>query len=380
MAERFDIGVIGLGAMGSAALHALARRGQRVVGFERVAPGHEGGSSHGESRIIRLAYFEDPSYVALLRGAYENWRKLEQYPGQILETTGIVEGGHRESELVRRSLACSEEHGLGSIRLTAAELAERFPAFTLPGGWHAAYNASGGILRPERAIECFIGAACTQGAVLRPTGIRELRPIAGSVRLIQDDGSTLEVGAAVVCAGAWMGELFPRLLGPRLAATRQVMAWMAPQEPALVQLGRLPVFILETPDDIVYGFPDLDGAGVKAGSHRRGRLLPTAGAARQDAAPEEADVVRVREALARYLPAAAGEVRQVKTCIYTNTADGDFIIDRHPDCPEIVLASACSGHGFKFASVLGEVLADLAQKQEPKYDLSRFRLARFNGT
>jgi sarcosine oxidase len=184
----------------------------------------------------------------------------------------------------------------------------------------------------------------------------------------------IEAGSVIVSAGAWAGELFPEI-GAHLRLTRQVLAWFAPAQPALVSPARLPVFMLESERDFLYGFPDLAGTGVKAASHLPGRTLAAAGDARQDA--DAADAARIGEMLARYIPAAAGRVRNLKTCIYTHTPDEDFILDVHPLHPRIVLASPCSGHGFKFASVIGEILADLATVGSTSHDISRFRLDRF---
>jgi sarcosine oxidase len=372
----YDVAIVGLGAMGSAALYHLAARGRRVIGIERATPGHIGGSSHGESRIIRMAYFEHPSYVPLLRRAYENWRALEKATGARLMTiTGILEAGIPGAGVVQGSLAAARLHDLPHEMLSARAVAERFPAFTLPDHWEAVYQPDAGLLRPERAIDAHVAAALGLGAEVR-TGsvVRAIQPTAaGGVRLTADDGTAIEAGSAIVSAGAWIGELFPEL-GRHLTLTRQVLGWFDPARPALVTPDRFPVFLLESETDIIYGFPDFAGTGVKAASHLHGRVLSSAGAARQDA--DAKDAGQISHALARYVPAAAGPVRSLKTCIYSNTADQDFILGPHAAFPQIVLASPCSGHGFKFASVIGEILADLATSGTTPHDISRFRLDR----
>jgi sarcosine oxidase len=184
----------------------------------------------------------------------------------------------------------------------------------------------------------------------------------------------IEACAAIVSAGPWIGELFPELAS-RLTLTRQPLAWFEPSRADLVSPDRFPVFLFESETDIVYGFPDFAGTGVKAASHRHGRVLSSAGAASQDA--DAADAAPLADALSRYVPAAAGPVRSLKTCIYTNTTDEDFILDRHAAHPQIVLASPCSGHGFKFSSIVGEILADLATGGATQHDISRLRLSRF---
>ncbi|MDB5396613.1 MAG: N-methyltryptophan oxidase [Rhodospirillales bacterium] len=372
----YDVAVVGLGAMGSAALYHLAVRGQRVIGLERATPGHSGGSSHGESRIIRTAYFEHPSYVPLLRRAYENWLALEWTTGaELMTITGILEAGVPGAAVVQGSLAAARLHDLPHEILSAREVGERFPAFTLPADWEAVFQPDAGFLRPERAIDTYIAAGMTAGAEVRAnTLILSVAPTVGGVRLTTENGAVIDAGSVVVSAGAWIGELFPELKR-HLRLTRQALGWFDPVQPALVTPDRFPVFLFESTDDIVYGFPDFAGTGVKAASHMHGLELPSADAARQDA--NAADAARISDALARFVPAAAGPVRTLKTCIYTNTPDQDFILGPHALFPQIVLASPCSGHGFKFASVIGEILADLAILGATPHDIARFRLDRF---
>jgi sarcosine oxidase len=375
----YDTAVVGLGAMGSAALYHLARRGRRVIGIERETPAHLGGSSHGESRIIRLAYFEHPSYVPLLRRAYENWRALERASGADLMTiTGIIEAGIPGAPVVQGSLQASRLHDLPHEQLTAGQMMDRFPALAFPEDWEGVYQPDAGFLRPEKAIETHLAGAKAAGAEVRlHSVVSDIAPRAGGVRLTLADGTAIEAGAVVISAGAWIGELVPQLR-PNLRLTRQVLGWFSPKKPNAVGPDRLPVFLLQSDDEIVYGFPDFAGTGVKIGSHLAGRALPTAGDARQDADSVDAD--RLSGFLARYMPAAAGPLRDLKTCIYTRTPDEDFILDLHPDHPQIVIASPCSGHGFKFASVIGEILADLATAGETLHDIGRFALARLGGT
>jgi sarcosine oxidase len=379
----YDVAVVGLGAMGSAALYHLAKRGVRVVGFERVRPAHEGGSSHGESRAIRLAYFEHESYVHLLHRAYENWRALERETGtSLLTITGILEAGVPGSPAVQGSRASAVLHHLAQDELTGAEVSARFPAFSLPSDWIAVFQPDGGILNAELACAMHVRAAEAAGAGVRTIGVRDIRASASSVRLETEEGAAIDVGAVIVAGGPWMGELVP-LLRPHLHLTRQVLVWFAPRTPALVRPPRMPVFLLDTGDDNVYGFPDFAGSGVKAASHLPGLTLASPADARQE--PNAADATPVARVLERFMPAAAGPVRAMKTCIYTRirtpradgSVDDDFVIDRHPDHPQIVLASPCSGHGFKFASVIGEILADLATAGTTRFDLGRFRVSRF---
>jgi sarcosine oxidase len=369
----FDVAVLGLGAMGSAALCDLARRGLSVVGLERFAPGHDRGSSHGETRAIRLGYFEHPSYVPLARAAYRKWHELERLTGeQVLTRTGVLEIGRPDSVIVAGSLEASLLHGLEHEVLDRAALAARYPQFTLPPGYHAVFQPDGGYLRPERANALHLDLAAEAGADIRfSTPVTRIEPRPGGVALVTAAG-TIEAARVVVATGAWIGDLVPALASS-LAVTRQVLCWFEPRDPAAVAPDALPVFIVDGEDDIGYGFPDL-GSGFKCASHHACGELGHAEQARQDAGP--GDEMRMRRFLETYLPVAAGPLIRMSTCLYTRTPDEDFVIDLHPDDPRIVVASACSGHGFKFASVIGEVLADLATEGGTAHDISRFAIGR----
>lgn len=374
MTATVDVAVVGLGAMGCAALYELATRGVRALGVEQFEPGHERGSSHGESRAIRLSYFEHPSYVPLLHRAYAKWRALEAECGEtILTVTGILEAGYPGSTVVQGSLLASREHGLAHETLDAAEIARRYPAFRLPETWTAMFQPDGGFLRPERAIANFVSSAKRRGAeVWTRTRVGAIHP--GPVSVVVDtDRGPVEAGQVIVAAGPWIGALAPEL-APHLTLTRQVLGWFKPPNPALVAPDRFPVFVLQTEADNVYGFPDFAGTGLKAASHIKGRVLANPEALRQDG--DEQDEAQIRGGL-RYIPAADGRLTRMQTCIYTRTPDDFFVIDRAAASPRVILASPCSGHGFKFASVVGEIVADLALDGRTPHDISRFRADRF---
>ena len=370
---HYDVAVIGLGAMGSAALCHLARRGVRAVGIERFELGHTRGSSHGETRAIRLGYFEHPSYVPLARAAYENWEALERNSGEtVLTKTGVLEIGKPGSAIVAGSLRASREHGLQHELLNTAEIARRFGQFTLPNGYEAVWQPDGGFLRPELANRLHIGQARKAGAaIIKNCRVKAVEPTGGDVQIVTE-GGVVRAGSVIVAAGAWIGDLVP-LLKPKLTLTRQVACWFEPQPRKAFGPDRLPVFIIDGEHDIAYGFPNI-GSGFKCASHRDSGHWETADDARQDAGA--ADEKRMREFLEAYLPGAAGPLKAMNTCIYTNTADEDFVLDFHPDDRRIVLASPCSGHGYKFASVIGEVLADLATERSTRHDISRFKIGR----
>ena len=368
----YDVVVIGLGAMGSAAAHHLARRGKRVLGLERFAPGHERGSSHGGTRMIRLGYFEHPSYVPLLRRAYALWRELEAATGEkILHVTGIAEMGPPDGVLVTGTLAAARLHDLPHAVLTATDVMRRFPAFRLPEDYIGVVQPDGGFLRIEPALRAHLAQARAAGAELRlGETVRAIEPRGGGVRIVTDRGH-VEAGATIVTAGAWVKKLLPDLPAP-LRVTRQVMAWFAPREPALFAAERFPVFLLESPLGMHYGFP-LDDIGVKFAKHYHADAAVEPDAA--DQRVSAADEALIRPALEQFLPQANGPLVRAATCLYTMTPDSDFIIDRLES--RIVVASPCSGHGFKFAPVIGEIVADLATTGTTAHDIPRFRLARF---
>jgi sarcosine oxidase len=369
----FDVVVCGLGAMGSAALYQLARRRVRVLGLERFAPGHDRGSSHGATRIFRLGYFEHPSYVPLLRRAQALWRELEAASGRpLLHVTGIAEIGAPDGVLVPGTLASTRQHGLRHEVLTAPELARRFPAFRVPPDYVAVVQPDGGFVEVEPSLAAQIALATAAGAELRAgERVTAIEPGAGGVRIVTERG-TVAAKAAIVAAGPWTGSLLPGLSAP-LRVTREVTAWFEPADATPFAPGRFPVFIIENRHGMHYGVPPHGGAGVKAAKHHhRDQAVDPDGYDRTVSADDER---LIRAALADHIPAANGRLLAAKTCLYTMTPDGDFLIDRLPGHPNVIVASPCSGHGFKFAPVIGEILADLATGGTTRHDIARFALA-----
>lgn len=372
--RRFDTIVIGVGAMGSAACYELTRRGKRVLGLERYNIPHELGSSHGYTRIIRLAYYEHPSYVLLLRRAYELWRAIQAHAGeQLLHITGSIDAGPADSWVFKGSLQSCIEHELPHEVLTGAELAERFPGYRLPADTLALLQPEGGFLLPERCIVAYVLAAQALGAQIHGRErVLEWQPLREGVR-VHTDRAVYEADRLVITAGAWSGQLLDCLRGLALPE-RQVLAWLQPARPELFHPARFPVFNLLVEEGRFYGFPVFGVPGFKFGKyhHLEERADPDAA----DRAVHPRDELLLRDFAARYFPDGAGPTMSLKTCLFTNTPDGHFVIDLHPDYPQVAFASPCSGHGFKFASVVGEILADLAERGESRHDISLFRLAR----
>lgn len=369
----YDAAVVGLGIMGSAAVAALAKRGLRVVGVERFAPAHDRGSSHGATRIIRVGYFEHPSYVPLLRRAYALWRDLERETrARLLHITGIVEVGEPSSAVIAGTLAASRQHALPHEVFDAREAMRRFPALRLPRDFIAVAQPDGGFLLAEPAIHAMLALARHAGAELR-TGetAHAVEPRDGGVRIATDRGA-IEAASAIVAAGPWLQSLLPDVAAA-VRVTRQVTGWFEPIEPAL--FSQFPVFLLQSRHGIHYGFPpDADGLMKIAKHHHANEVVDPDACER---AVSAADEILIRSALAEHLPAANGPLRAAKTCLYTMAPDDHFVVDRVPGAPALLVASPCSGHGFKFAPVIGEILADLVATGETPHDISRFRLRRF---
>lgn len=370
-----DVVVIGAGAHGSAAAYALARRGVRVTAIDRFAPPHARGSSHGRTRIIREAYFEHPAYVPLVRRAYHLWAELERETGRtVFRRTGGLTLGAEDGVLVSGALRSAREHAVEHEVLDAAELRRRVPALAPRPDTVGVLEHRAGILFPERCVEALRAAARQRGAQLL-TEERVLRWEASSgFASITTDRGVHRARRVILAAGAWLAKLAPSL-GVPLVVERQVIHWITPRKhPERVSARHLPVTIWEyAPGCMFYVIPDV-GDGLKAALHHQGASVDPDAPVEPPTQAEQAGVLTLVE---RYLNDAAGIVSESATCLYTNTPDGHFVIDAHPDAPEVIVCSACSGHGFKFAPAIGDAVADLALGNEPSVDLAPFRLARF---
>lgn len=362
--------------MGSAAAYHLAKSGLRVLGLDRYHPPHNFGSSHGLTRIIREAYFEDPLYVPLVQRAYELWADLENQCGQqLLLKTGGLMIGPREGALVGGANRSAEQHRLPHEILDSKHLSQKFPVFKVHDNPSAVWEPRAGILFPERAIQTHLDLAAKPGADLHfNEPVHKWEPLGKCVRVFTD--SDFYTGNyLVLSAGAWMNSLLPAQKLP-LTVERQVLYWFKPvSHLELFQPDRLPIFIRQYAHDrFFYGFPDL-GDGVKVAFHHEGGQVDP-DALSQNVEPNE--IEEMRRVLSEYLPDANGELRSTAVCMYTNAPDEHFILDYHPEFPQVVVASPCSGHGFKFSPAIGELIAGMIEGKQSRFNLDLFRIARFS--
>ena len=374
--QHYDAIVIGLGGMGSATLYQLARRGKSVLGIEQFGIAHDLGSSHGVTRIIRLAYHEHPSYVPLMRRAYVLWRELEATAReQILHITGSIDAGPPDSSYFSGSLLSCEQHGLPHEVLTSVELTKRFPGYRLPSETMAVFQTDGGFLLPERCISLFVEHAKTSGATVR-SGERMLdwETTTNGIRVRTEHGS-YDAETLIISVGAWASKLLPGLEFVAVPE-RQALAWFETLRPEHFTPNRFPVFNITVDEGNFYGFPEFGIPGFKLGRYHH--LEEMADPDTIDRVPNVDDETLLRGFTEKYFPDAGGQTSSMKVCMFTNSPDEHFIIDRLPDSPQVLIAAGFSGHGFKFSSVIGEILSDLAIDGETRHDIGMFRLARFD--
>lgn len=379
MAAEFDVAVIGLGAMGSAAASFAAARGARVLGIEAHFPAHALSSSHGDSRLIRLGYFEDPSYVPLLRRAYENWRSLEaRLRADILSVTGVLQIGRPDSKIVSGTKASCDLHGLTHEILDKAEMARRYPAFALENGEIGLLDPQGGYIRPEAAIMGYLKLAAEDGAELHfGERVTAIEPDEDGVDILTTTGR-YRARKVIVATGAWIAELVPEL-ATHAVPIRQVVAWYQPEDGFAAQPGRMPCFLRDEGENGSYfGFPAIGIDGVKIGRHAHFRepIDPTAA----NPPVNEADTALLDGFARKRLPKVASTRMRATTCRYTMLPSEDFLIDFSPTYRNVVVSSACSGHGFKFTSVIGEILSDLALDGGSALPTSLFTFERHFGS
>ena len=365
--------MIGCGVMGASATYNLAKRGLRVLNLERFGVNHKFGSSYGRTRIIRLAYYEDPRYVPLLRRAYESWREVESKAGKkLLQVTGGLMIGREDGELVPGVLKSARTHGLPYEVLSASDAEKRFEAFTLDQEYTVVYERDSGILFAEGCVRAFVGLGSEAGGEFRfSEEVRNWRGGADGIEVETANGKQI-ADRLVVCGGAWNAKLLQGLLP--LQTERQVQLWFSSGGRGQFSPPKMPVFIMEEKKGTMfYGIPEV-GHGVKVARTHGGDLGDPDSLSRE---VTEKDIAPVREFVSRRLAKLDGPPVSSAACLNSNTPDMNFAVGFHPADPRVVVMSACSGHGFKFASVLGEAAADLVTEGRTALGVSFLDPARF---
>jgi sarcosine oxidase len=374
--QSYDVIILGTGGVGSAAAYHLARRGAKVLGLDRFPAGHDRGSSHGETRIIRQAYFEHSDYVPLLLRAYELWRGLEQECGvDLLHQVGLLQVGPPDGAVVRGVLQSAGQHGLSVESLSAREVEGRWPGFRVTSDMTGVYEAAAGYLPVERCVLAHLAAAKAHGAEFCfGSTVAARRSAANAVEVVTEAGETYRASKLIITAGPWAPALLTGL-GIALVVRRKHLYWFAPADKTYHQDSGCPTFLYELPHGVYYGFPQVDSLGVKVAEHSGGQAVTDP--LNDPRVLDPADLARVEAFLRAHLPGVCNSLQRHSVCFYTMSPDEHFIVDRDPRDQNTLFAAGLSGHGFKFTSVLGEALADLAIDGTTLLPVEFLRLNRF---
>jgi sarcosine oxidase len=382
--NNFDAIVLGVGSMGSATCYYLAKQGYRVLGLEQFDIPHDQGSHAGQSRIIRKAYFEHPDYVPLLERAYENWKEIEhKSDSQIYFPTGLLYAGKPHDVLIRGVRESAEKYKVKVESLSKAQAKDRFPQFQIPEGYEVVFEPDAGFVTPERAVLLYVEQAIQAGAHIHTKEKAISWKKEGEIITVITSKETYTCKKLIITAGPWAGQLIPGF-SKQLKVTRQVIAWVSPKKRQPFELGQFPCWLIDdhTQDGMYYGFPILPvgkfGApiGLKVALHYPGQVSDPDAVNR---IPSKEDENMLIDAIHKYLPEGYSSTHVMKTCLYTNTQDENFILDFLPGYDQhVAIAAGFSGHGFKFVSVVGEIMADLAMNGKTELPIEFLNAQRFN--
>lgn len=377
MLSSYDVIVIGLGGVGSAAVAALSAEKYRVLGIDQFSPPHARGSSHGETRVIRKAYFEHPDYVPMLRRAYLLWKQLEQAVGrQLYFPTGILQIGPAEGEVLAGVLRSSNEHALDVEQMTIQQAEELFPGVQGDPSWSAVFEQDAGYLLVEQCVEAHLQVARQHDARLMMNQTVRSWQVDGSGVCVVTDQGTYRASSLVIAAGPWAAESLREYDLPLHVIRKHLYWYQVPH--GLYQAGQFPCFFFDTPQGFFYGIPEIGSGGLKIGRHSGGLIANPS----QDAThpTDESDRQLVEEFLQRHLPRVTRQLLKWSGCYYTMTPDQHFVVDRLPASPQVTVIAGLSGHGFKFTSVLGEIAAHLATNRPSSLNTHFLSLSRFGAT
>lgn len=378
MQHDFDVIVMGVGGMGSASLCSLARRGAKVCGIERFGIAHDRGSSHGDTRVIRKAYFEHPDYMPLLHRAYELWEELEEASGvDLFNQCGFLTLAHPGSETIRGLDACYRAHDVAHERLGRGDIASRFPQFVAEPGMVGFFDPFGGYLRVEECVAQHVAQARAAGAeLLTETPVSSWEAVGDGV-IVRTADAEVTARRLVIATGAWSVPGL-ELLGIEAHVWRKVLFWHDAPDPEPFLADRFPTFYVEKEYGHFYGFPSVDERGVKVAEHLAETPIDDPSTLDREAWPEDAG--SVRRFVSEMFPGVLPDYTSHAVCMYTVTPDWNFVIDRHPQHPQVVIVAGFSGHGFKFASVVGEIAGDLALEGETRHPIEFLGIGRFGSS
>ena len=381
--NSFDVIVIGVGSMGSATCYYLAKRGYKVLGLEQFDISHEFGSHTGQSRIIRKAYFEHPDYVPLMEKAYENWKQLEDETGeQLYFKTGLLYAGNSNNEIIKGVTLAASLYNIELEQLNKKNVANRFPHFSFPNSFEVLFEPDAGFLPPEKSIRLYADQAKRNGAEIHShETVIEWKKEGASI-MVKTDKDIYYCNKLVITAGAWAGKMTAGFSN-KIKVTRQFIAWIKTKNDKQFELNNFPCWMIGDDDKhgCYYGFPLLDTkqfgepAGLKMAHHFPAQVTDPDNVNRQTTGD---DLKNIKYCLDKYLPDVFDSVLHTKICLYGNSPDENFIIDKLPGYEENVsIACGFSGHGFKFASVVGEILADLAIEGKTELPMNFLNVKRF---
>lgn len=368
-AQLHDVAVIGLGVMGAATVAALSETGVSAIGIDQYSPPHDLGSSHGETRLLRVAYAEGEFYVPMARRAIEGWRALEQSAGKSLfKQTGVVYAAPPESSLLEGVKHSANKHGIDIETLTSAELVSRQPELNIPADWEAVFEPGAGYLLAEEAVEAMLNVALRNNVKLNTNEKTvSVVQITDGFSISTDKGQ-YAAKKLIVCCGSWASDLLPEL-HEKLRIQRRVLHWFNSEGGVFSTDAGFKPFCIEVGDDWFYGFPETPAGDVKVAGHHTGYDVKSVHDLNRHAAPEEADAITALTQ--KYFP-NLGKYERSKACVYTTSPDEHFILGEHPEKPGLFIATGFSGHGFKFAPAIGELLADMATGDAPSYAIDLF--------
>ncbi len=380
--KNYDAIVLGVGSMGSATCYYLAKRGYKVLGLEQFDIPHELGSHAGQSRIIRKAYFEHPDYVPLLERAYQNWKSLEEETSaQIYVKTGLLYFGKAEHPLIKGLRLSASQYSIRVDEMSAQEQVKQFPQFNIPAGYDRLIEPDAGFVTPERSVLLYTQQALRAGADIHPNEKTIEWKKSGSTIHVTTTKGIYQCKKLIITAGPWAGKMIPNL-SKNLKATRQVIAWVKPRKWASFELGNFPCWTIADDEKpgIFYGFPILPVGqfggpiGLKLAHHFHGSASDPDTINRSLTKEDENNLIY---ALNKFIPDGYESTHVLKTCMYTNTPDENFILDFVPGYDDVFVAAGFSGHGFKFASVVGEIMADLAINGHTQHPIGFLNAKRF---